>query len=150
MGSMMPELPYVFVYGTLRGAAGTEWSRLLTANSRFVGAGLTRGALFHLDGYPGMTAHTDDDTWVNGEVYLLNAPPSALPILDAYEGCGPGQPLPHEFERQVVTVRLDSGQTIEAWAYIYTLETGDKARITSGDYLQAGSQGRPTRASLPS
>jgi len=27
MGNMMPELLYLFVYGTLRGAANTEWSR---------------------------------------------------------------------------------------------------------------------------
>jgi gamma-glutamylcyclotransferase (GGCT)/AIG2-like uncharacterized protein YtfP len=37
----------------------------------------------------------------------------------------------------MVTVLLDSGQTVEAWAYIYTLETQGKIRITSGDYLQA-------------
>jgi gamma-glutamylcyclotransferase (GGCT)/AIG2-like uncharacterized protein YtfP len=57
--------------------------------------------------------------------------------LDAYEGCGPGNTLPHEFERQVVTVLLDSGLAVEAWAYIYTLETIGKARITSGDCFTA-------------
>jgi gamma-glutamylcyclotransferase (GGCT)/AIG2-like uncharacterized protein YtfP len=147
----MSELPYLFVYGTLRTAGGTEWSRFLTAASRFVGSGRAHGALFHLDGYPGMTVCTDDDAWVTGEVCLLNDPSSALPFLDAYEGCGPSDPLPHEFERQAVTVLLDSGQAVEAWAYIYALETQGKARITSGDYLQARHRGRrPTRASPPS
>jgi gamma-glutamylcyclotransferase (GGCT)/AIG2-like uncharacterized protein YtfP len=61
-----------------------------------------------------------------------------LPSLDTYEGCGPGNPLPHEFERQVVTVILDNGSSVEAWAYVYTLETKGKARIASGDYLEAG------------
>jgi len=136
MGSSIPESPYLFVYGTLRGAAGTEWSGFLTAKSVFLGSGRTHGVLFHLDGYPGMKIRADRDAWVRGEVYLLNDPSSALTLLDAYEGCGPGDPLPHEFERQVVTVLLDSGRAIEAWAYVYSLETQGKARIHSGDYLQ--------------
>ena len=32
---------------------------------------------------------------------------------------------------------LDSGQTVEAWAYIYALDTRGKSRIESGDYFQA-------------
>lgn len=135
MGSTTPGLPYLFVYGTLRGAANNEWSRFLTSGSRFVGSGRTRGALFQLDGYPGMAACAGD-AWVSGEVYLLIDPSSALPLLDAYEGSGPEDPHPHEFERQVVTVLLDSGRAVEAWAYIYALETGGKARIASGEYLQ--------------
>jgi gamma-glutamylcyclotransferase (GGCT)/AIG2-like uncharacterized protein YtfP len=131
----MPELPYLFVYGTLRAGAATKWSESLAAVSHMVGAGRTRGTLFQLDGYPGM-AVCSDDAWVTGDVYLLNDPATALPSLDAYEGCGPGDPLPHEFERQVVTILLDHGQAVEAWAYIYTRETHGKARITSGDYLK--------------
>lgn len=134
----MLQPPNLFVYGTLRAAAGTHWSEFLTAVSRFVGLGRTPGALFQLDGYPGMAPCAGGDAWVRGEVYLLNDPGLSLPPLDAYEGCGPGHPPPHEFERQVVTVVLDSGQTLDAWAYIYMLETGDKARIASGDYHQPG------------
>ena len=136
MRSTTPKLPYLFVYGTLRGAAGTEWSKFLTGGSRFVGSGRTHGALFHLDGYPGMKAGAGEDGWVSGDVYLLNDPISALPALDVYEGCGSGDPLPHEFERHVVTVLLDTGPAVKAWAYIYSLETQGKARIASGDYLQ--------------
>jgi len=132
----MTEPPYLFVYGTLRAAAGTQWSRLLSSVSRLVGMGRSRGALFQLDGYPGMTVRTDD-AWVSGEIYLLTDPASSWESLDAYEGCGPGNTLPHEFERQVVTVLLDSGLAVEAWAYIYTLETIGKARITSGDCFTA-------------
>lgn len=132
----MTHLPYLFVYGTLRAAAGTEWSRLLTGVSSLVGSGRARGALYQLDGYPGMTFCADEDAWVTGEVNLLNHPSSALPLLDAYEGCGLSDPLPHEFERRVVTVLLESGGTVEAWAYIYALETRGKVRVLSGDYLR--------------
>lgn len=68
--------------------------------------------------------------------WTANDPSSALPLLDSYEGCSPDDPLPHEFERQIVTVQLDSERAVEAWSYIYSLETHGKARIASGDYLQ--------------
>jgi len=68
--------------------------------------------------------------------WTVNDPSSALPLLDSYEGCSPDDPLPHEFERQIVTVQLDSERAVEAWSYIYSLETHGKARIASGDYLQ--------------
>lgn len=128
----MPDLPYLFVYGSLRACAGTPWSIRLAAVSRPVGPGCTRGALFHIAGYPGMTRCPEADAWVMGDVCLLNDPASSLPYLDAYEGCGPDDPLPHEFERQVVTVVLDGGQTVEAWAYIYMLDTAGKA-MSHGD-----------------
>jgi gamma-glutamylcyclotransferase (GGCT)/AIG2-like uncharacterized protein YtfP len=60
----------------------------------------------------------------------LHDPAASLASLDAYEG--------GEFERQVVTVLLDSGQAVEAWAYVYTRETQGRARIASGDYLAPG------------
>ena len=132
----MPDLTNLFVYGTLRAAAGTEWSRFLTAASRFVGSGRARGVLFQLGGYPGMTVCAGEDEWVRGEVYLLNDPTATLASLDAYEGCSHNDPMPHEFERQAVNVVLDGGQTVEAWAYVYTLETQGRPRVESGDYLQ--------------
>ncbi len=135
MLSRTADLAHLFVYGTLRGGAGTEWSRFLAGASRFIGQGRIHGLLFHLDGYPGMTIATDEGAWVSGDVFLLNDPTSALSFLDTYEGCAPGDALPHEFERQVVTVLLDSGLAIEAWAYVYVLETRGRDSIPSGDYL---------------
>ena len=134
MGSA--ESRYLFVYGTLRSAAGTEWSRVLASASRFAGPGRTPGALFQLDGHPGMVVLAHHDARVSGEVYLLNEASSMLAVLDAYEGCGPGDPPPHKFERQVVDVLMDDGQTIQAWVYVYCLDTAGRARILSGDYLQ--------------
>ena len=77
-----------------------------------------------------------DDAWVIGEVYSLHEPSSSWPVLDAYEGCSPADPPPHAFERQIVEVLLDNGQTIRAWAYVYCLATADKVRIVSGDYIK--------------
>ena len=83
-----------------------------------------------------MVVGSQEDQWIAGEVYSLNEPSSALPMLDAYEGCGPADPPPHAFERHIVDVLMDNGQTIRAWAYLYCLDTGDQSRIISGDYLQ--------------
>jgi gamma-glutamylcyclotransferase (GGCT)/AIG2-like uncharacterized protein YtfP len=82
-----------------------------------------------------MVVKTHDDAWVSGEVFQLNEPSIAWPILDSYEGCGAKDPPPHEFERQAVDVVLDGGQTIRAFAYVYRLNTAGKERIQSGDYL---------------
>ena len=136
MDHTVTEPSYLFVYGTLRRAAATKWSRFLASVSRPVGMGRTRGALFRLNGYPGMVASARDDEWVGGEVVLMNEPSSLLPVLDAYEKCGPADPPPHEYARQVIDVVLDNGQTIRAWAYLYRLGTEDKPRIPAGDYLR--------------
>jgi gamma-glutamylcyclotransferase (GGCT)/AIG2-like uncharacterized protein YtfP len=131
----MTETRYLFVYGTLRNAANTEWSRFLSRSSITVGSGRTRGLLFQLDGYPGIVVSAHDDAWISGEVFQLNEPSTAWPILDSYEGCGASDPPPHEFERQVVDVVLDGDQTIRAHAYVYRLNTEGKERILSGEYL---------------
>ena len=122
----MLELPYLFVYGTLRRGTGTKWAQFLEGVSRFIGPARARGALFYLGHYPGMVL-ADGDSWVRGEVCLLTSPSSSLAELDAYEGS--------DFERQVLDVLLDDGRTIRAWAYLYVLEPAGKPVIASGDFL---------------
>lgn len=128
MSNIVSEPPHLFVYGTLRRSAGTKWSQFLESASSFAGMGRTRGALFRLGSYPGMTLRSGEDSWVRGDVFLLKDPLSVLPVLDDYEG--------YEYRRQVVVVLLDDGRTIQAWAYLYLLDTSDKPRILSGDYLR--------------
>lgn len=86
-----------------------------------------RGALFDLGSYPGMIASADTPDFVIGEVFKLNDPTGTFPALDRYEG--------DDFERQIVSVVLDDGRELEAWAYLYKRDTSDKPRIDSGDYL---------------
>lgn len=133
----MTEPRCLFVYGTLRSAANTDLAKSLARSSSLVGSARIRGLLFELGGYPGMVVTAQDDAWVVGEVYSLTDPSTAWPVLDAYERCSAADPPPHEYERQIVTVLLDGGQTIRAWAYVYCLNTADKARILSGDFLEA-------------
>lgn len=93
--------------------------------------------MFQLDGYPGVIDSASDSDWVIGEVFRLSDPASAWPILDEYEGCGPADPLPHEFERKIVPIRMHHGGLLDAWAYFYCLDTSRRSRIPSGDYLQS-------------
>lgn len=129
-------IPHLFVYGTLRAAMGRAQSERLKAEADWIGEARSHGLLFDLGNYPGMSASTEQGAWVRGEVYLLHDLSSSLPGLDAYEGCGPADPSPHEFERQIVTAILDNGRAVQAWAYLFNLETQGKMRIASGAYLQ--------------
>ena len=128
---------YLFVYGTLRRGTGTSWSQFLASAATWIGLGRTRGVMIQLDGYPGMIDPTSDSDWVIGEVVRLNDPAGAWRILDEYERCGPEDPLPHEFERKIAPIEVHEGGRLYAWAYFYCFDTSGRARIHSGDYLQA-------------
>jgi gamma-glutamylcyclotransferase (GGCT)/AIG2-like uncharacterized protein YtfP len=127
--------PYIFVYGTLRGSAASQWPRGAANNARRLGSGTVPGLLFRLDDYPGMIL-SDGDELVRGEVYRLNDPMTAWLALDKYEGCGPDHAVPYEFERRLAWVHLENGEEMDAWTYVYCRDTSGKPRIESGDYLQ--------------
>ena len=133
----MRDPSHLFVYGTLRSDTGTEWARLLASSAQRFGVGRVRGGLFQLDGYPGMVLRPDGNEWITGELYRITDPVSVWPVLDEYEGCGPDDPRPHEFERRVVQVRREDGTRLSAWAYVYRLDPAGKPRIPSGDYLRS-------------
>lgn len=72
---------------------------------------------------------------MRGDVYRLNDPDRILPILDAYEGCNPNEPLPHEFERATVLVRMEDGTSISTTAYLYCANVTGLRMISSGEFL---------------
>jgi gamma-glutamylcyclotransferase (GGCT)/AIG2-like uncharacterized protein YtfP len=67
-----------------------------------------------------------------------------LPPIDRYEGCSDEDEQPHEFERELVRVRMEDGSTEEAWIYWYRPEPLGRL-LESGDYLQR-MRGRRTDA----
>ncbi len=119
---------HLFVYGTLTSAHAAPPHRLLARAGRCIGQGSVAGLLFDLGAYPGLvlTEHPEARKRVHGEIWRLLAPRQVLPRLDAYEGCGAGEPEPHLFERRLVAVRLESGRELEAWVYVYN---GDVAHL---------------------
>jgi ribosomal-protein-alanine N-acetyltransferase len=130
--------PYLFVYGTLRRGAGHPMHRFL-ATSSLVGDGRVHAQLFDLGSHPGMVLSRDAGDRVMGEVYELpsQGATEVLRILDEYEGVGPsGDPSP-EYARQYVDVHLVTGQTVKAWAYVLVDVSRARARIASGDFMDA-------------
>ena len=100
----------------------------------FVGHARIQGRLFDLGEYPGLVLSCDPGLSVRGEVYALTNPLETLSRLDDYEGCGPNDTTPHEFERVERDVVLDSGAISKAWVYAYRGSTANKREIVSGDY----------------
>ena len=127
---------HLFVYGTLRkDALGAQLSPL-TRDWSFVGYGSVRGRLYDFGPYPGAVPKTEGTSWVRGELYRL--PDSrTLARVDAYEGCGPGDRRPYEFEREQIDVTLeDGGQVVRAWIYWYRPSPPLGRHLPSGDYIE--------------
>lgn len=119
------ELP-LFVYGTLGSAFSNRWARRLWDRNRPLGAARTRGRLFLLDGYPGLTPPRSQSEWVHGE--LIN-PRGLLRWLDFYEG--------PQFGRCARRVITQEGQTLRAWVYFYTGVPPARRRIWTGSFNTA-------------
>jgi gamma-glutamylcyclotransferase (GGCT)/AIG2-like uncharacterized protein YtfP len=128
----------LFVYGTLRKDCRNGKHAMLASDARFIGHARMRGRLVQVrggpGGYPGLVRATAERAWVRGEVYVLDNPADMLVRLDEYEGCGPRDPRPHEYERVQHEVILESGGNVLAWVYLYTGSTEGMAEISSGDY----------------
>jgi gamma-glutamylcyclotransferase (GGCT)/AIG2-like uncharacterized protein YtfP len=100
-----------------------------------MGAGTVPGRLYDLGAYPGMVDAADEGERVRGEVYELDEPEATLTALDRYEGCGPEDPRPWLYERQLAAVTLDGGGRLSAWVYLYRGPLTGARHILSGDYL---------------
>lgn len=136
MASSIPT--HLFVYGTLRDDSKHDMYRVLARSAVFAGDGVVNARLFDLGEYPGIILSSSSAEHVIGELYKLEPESSSevLRILDDYEGLGPNDPHPHEYERAVVQVRLPDGRTIPAWAYVLTQLDPSYPRIPSPDYLK--------------
>jgi gamma-glutamylcyclotransferase (GGCT)/AIG2-like uncharacterized protein YtfP len=60
--------------------------------------------------------------------------PGFLVTLDRYEECGPEDREPTEYRRLRQTVVTSSGESVEAWMYIYNRPVADLQRIASGQF----------------
>ena len=113
--------PLLFAYGTLRDA-GMRDRVLRGAPSREIGPGSVAGVLYDLGEYPGLVA---GDERVPGVVIEL-ADDAALARLDEYEDVGSGL-----YVRRRTTVRLDGGEEIEAWVYLYNRSVEGRRQIVA-------------------
>ena len=125
---------FLFVYGSLRKAAGHPMHALLARHCAFHAKGHMQGRLFEVDGYPAAITSRHRGDRVHGEVYRI-IDEQVLAALDDYEECTERFPEPHEYVRQPVTAILQDGTSITAWVYLYNRNASSLERITSGDYV---------------
>lgn len=125
----------VFVYGTLRKDARGQVLSPLCRGWTFEGYGTVQAELYDFGAYPGAVPSASSADRVRGEVYVLPDAGQSLRLLDHYEGCGPEDQPPYEFEREIVDVSLQGGGSATAWIYWYRPVPRGR-RLASGDYLE--------------
>jgi gamma-glutamylcyclotransferase (GGCT)/AIG2-like uncharacterized protein YtfP len=125
----------VFVYGTLMRGFDHAMSKLLSADADYLGAATCRGRLYMIAHYPGLLLSDDADDVVHGEMFCLRDA-ALMTALDDYEGCGPDDPQPTAYLRQIVPVTMHDGAVLEAWTYVYNWPVIETKRIASGRFLE--------------
>lgn len=129
-------LQHLFVYGTLRRAQDGSPHPFLRSQTRYMGQATMQGKLFHVASYPGaIIATAAKDQRVLGELYRLLRPAETLKNLDEYEECSERFPEPREYQRTQQRVFLKSGESVQAWVYLYRHPTTTLRRIDNGDYF---------------
>lgn len=93
--------------------------RLLQPGSRFVCKASLGAQLIDTKDYPGVIDSADENCRVSGELHRLDDPATVLARTDAWEGCTPDDPQPHEYERVIRDVKCDDGRCTPAWVYLY-------------------------------
>jgi gamma-glutamylcyclotransferase (GGCT)/AIG2-like uncharacterized protein YtfP len=129
---MAREVDYLFVYGTLMAPLAHPMHETLRAYARFVERGCLPGSLYEIDGYPGMVDAVNDR--VKGEIYEVADAAPLFEALDAYEGCTPRHPQPHEYRRDRRDAKGVSGRRYTVWVYLYNGAVSDDMKIETGDY----------------
>lgn len=124
----------LFVYGTLMRGFDNPMALRLAAEATFLGAARCTGQLYLVAHYPGLLLSDDAADVVHGELFELPASGDLMAGLDDYEGCGPTDPHPTAYLRQIVPVTRADGGTIKAWTYVYNRDVVPARRILSGNF----------------
>lgn len=132
--NMKRRIAYLFVYGTLRAAAGHPLQRYLRQHARRLGTGQVAGRLYDLGRYPGLVLDARAGA-VRGDVYRLRHTRALLNTLDRYEGCAARMPQPREYRRAPVQIHWKN-RRLWAWVYVYNRPVAGLRAVPGGDYLQ--------------
>lgn len=127
----MPEL--LFVYGTLRRTCRSDAHNRYLAGAIFIADAKLQAKLYRVSYYPAVVL-TNEDCWVQGEIYQLRDT-AQLAALDEYEECKTPADANQEYIRASVNVVMASGEQQQAWVYLYNRPTDSLALIGSGDFL---------------
>lgn len=126
----------LFVYGTLRRAAGLSQHAALLQQASFVTMASYQGRLYQISHYPGVVPSDNPAELVLGELYRLPDNQQILTALDRYEECSAEFSAPQLYRRLLQPVVLEKGHRVMAWVYVYNRSTDGLKQIVSGDFLQ--------------
>lgn len=126
----------LFVYGTLRRGSDHENAARLARESSWLGNATLVGTLYRVTWHPALVLEGEDT--VIGDLLRLTDPAVSLPWLDAFESCGPDDPPPHDYRREIAEV-MTAGDAVEAMVYVWNLPLDGLERIAGGDWLEAHS-----------
>lgn len=122
----------LFVYGTLRRGSDHANAARLGRESDWLGTARLIGTLYRVSWYPALVLEGSDS--VTGDLLRLHDAAASLRWLDAFEGCAPDDPPPHDYRRETAHVITPRGQ-VTASVYVWNLAADGLERIASGDWL---------------
>ena len=118
----------VFVYGGLMRSFNLHH---YVAFAAFVARATTRGLLYRVGQYPGMT---DGEGIVHGELYRFGDIAVALEVLDEVEDYDPLDTDGSLYVRSLRPVVTDAGSTLLAWTYLYNQDVKGLTLVRDGDW----------------
>jgi len=124
---------YIFVYGTLLPGLAPPVIADVVNRLRTIGPASVCGLLYDLDAYPGCLLSDRETSLVHG--VLLELPNQAiLDQLDEYECYAAHDAAGSLFLRTTCQARLNDGQRVETWIYVYNRGLAGARLISSGRY----------------
>jgi len=122
----------LFVYGTLRRGSDHANAARLAHESEWLGRASLNGTLYRVSWHPALVLEGADT--VIGDLLRLHDRAASLRWLDAFESCGPDDPPPHDYRREMAEVATANGQA-NAMVYVWNLPLDGLERMVSGDWL---------------
>ena len=132
----------IFVYGSLREGM-YNYDRILKGKTTSIVKATVEGyKMLDMGSFPGIIA---GDNTIVGEVMNINPGMylQTLQLLDRLEGYNPSQKSKSLYHREIKRVKLEDGQEIDAYIYVYNVKQGiNYPVIESGDWIL--SEGKKT------
>jgi gamma-glutamylcyclotransferase (GGCT)/AIG2-like uncharacterized protein YtfP len=122
----------IFVYGTLRRGSDHPNAERLARQSAWLGTASLTGTLYRVSWHPALVLEGGDH--VTGDLLRLTDATASLPWLDAFESCGPDDPPPHDYRREMAEVMTADGP-VSAMVYVWNLPLDLLERMPGGDWL---------------
>ena len=127
-------LEKLFVYGTLRRGQANEFALKLAQESIFVNFARIKGLIYRQDFYP-VLIQSFENEWVIGQLLILKNPKQTFDWLDQYEDVDHQNPNNSLYQREIIQVFFENGQSELAWTYVFCKSVAGLNLIKSGDFL---------------